>query len=193
MPAGVHVALASKSAAPASLLDRLMPRFDVASRYATVIAAPRARVVATAEAYRLDRSPVTRLLFRLRGLGAAPATLRASFSGGSFTLLAETPGEEVVFGTFGRFWALAERRNMMAPADACAFAAFARPGWAKAAVNLRFDALGPTTTRLATETRVLCVDAAARRRFALYWAMIRPFSGVIRRILLRGIREEALR
>lgn len=193
MPAGAREALAPRSAPRESLLDRIMPRFDVAVRYAIVIAAARARVVATAEAYRLDRSPATRLLFRLRGLGAAPATLRASLAANRLTLLAETPGEEVVIGTFGRFWALAEWANMEAPADARAFAAFARPGWAKAAVNLRFDALGPTTTRVATETRVLCVDDAARRRFALYWGFIRPFSGVIRRILLRGIRDEALR
>ncbi|MDQ4004708.1 MAG: hypothetical protein M3135_00190 [Actinomycetota bacterium] len=38
-----------------------------------------------------------------------------------------------------------------------------------------------------TETRVLCVDDRARRRFAVYWALIGPFSGWIRHDLLRGI------
>src|SRR5262249_37709268 len=154
--------------------------------------APREHVVAAAEAYRLDASPVTRLLVALRGLGRVPPTLRALFTGGAFTILAETPGDEIVVGTYGRFWAIAERRNMIAPVGAEEFVAFARPGWAKAAMNFRFEAVGPQETRLVTETRVLACDEAARRRFTLYWLLIGPFSGVLRRVLLRGIRAAAV-
>ena len=34
---------------------------------------------------------------------------------------------------------------------------------------------------LTTETRVWLTDASARRGFATYWLLIRPFSGLIRR------------
>ncbi len=34
-------------------------------------------------------------------------------------------------------------------------------------------------------------DAAARRRFRLYWLAIRPFSGLIRRLWLRAIKRRA--
>jgi hypothetical protein len=43
---------------------------------------------------------------------------------------------------------------------------------------------------LATETRVAALDDAARRSFARYWRLIRPFSGLIRRRwLLAGARR----
>ena len=183
----------SSPAAPVTetLLDRLMPGFDFGSRYALVVAAPAARVADAAETCRLDASPVVRLLFWLRGLGAAPGTLRASLAAEGFALLAEEPGEEVVLGTAGRFWTLDERAHMIRLPDTRAFADFHQPGCAKAAVNIRFEPLSPTTTRLSTETRVQCVDGAAYRRFALYWAAIRPFSAWIRREMLRGIQRAA--
>jgi hypothetical protein len=98
----------------------------------------------------------------------------------------------VVLGIAGRFWALDERGSMIALRDARAFVDFSQAGAAKAAGNLRLGALGPATTLLSTETRVHCVDAVAYRRFALYWALISPFSGWIRRDMLRGMRRCAL-
>ena len=38
-----------------------------------------------------------------------------------------------------------------------------------------------------TETRVRCVDDRARRRFALYWLLIKVFSGWLRRDFLRKV------
>ena len=46
-------------------------------------------------------------------------------------------------------------------------------------------------TLLATETRVLCLDTASRRRFRLYWTLIGPFSGLIRKDILRSIKRQA--
>jgi len=44
---------------------------------------------------------------------------------------------------------------------------------------------------VSTETRVFAKTAAARRKFALYWFVIRPGSGFIRRMWLRAIRKRA--
>jgi len=44
-----------------------------------------------------------------------------------------------------------------------------------------------------TETRVAVEDRSARRRFAVYWAVIRFGSGLIRRDLLRAVRRRAER
>jgi hypothetical protein len=46
---------------------------------------------------------------------------------------------------------------------------------------------------MVTETRVLCTDDEARRRFSLYWRLVGPFSALIRRVLLRRIKREAER
>lgn len=183
---------AARLSSGGTLLDQVMPEFDFGNRHEIVVAAPLARAAEAVETYRLDSSGLVRLLFWLRGLGKAPGTLRASMIASGFTLLGETPGEEIVLGVAGRFWALNERAHLSAVADRQAFVQFNRPGSAKAAVNIRLEALSEKATRITTETRVHCLDAAAYRRFALYWAVIKPFSAWIRRDMLRGFRRHAL-
>ena len=180
------------AASGATLLDQLMPVFEFGHCHTIIVEAAVRMVAAGIEAYRLDQSFLVRLLFRLRGLGPAPGTLRGSLINRGFTLLAEESGREVVVGIAGRFWALNERANLVATPDAAAFVAFDRPGFAKAAMSIRFDALVDGGTRLGTETRVRCTDAGARRRFALYWAVVGPFSAWIRQDLLRAIAARAV-
>jgi hypothetical protein len=108
-----------------------------------------------------------------------------------FAVLAEEPGRELVLGIAGRFWAIRERANLLRTPDEAAFRAFREPGCAKAAMNFRVEDAGDGTTRLSTETRVRCLDRGARRNFALYWMAIGPFSGLIRRVMLRGIARAA--
>jgi hypothetical protein len=38
---------------------------------------------------------------------------------------------------------------------------------------------------------VLCLDARSRRSFRIYWRVIGPFRGLIRRLMLRRIRRAA--
>ena len=102
-------------------------------------------------------------------------------------MLAERPGEEIVVGTTGRFWALREQDYMEAPRGLEDFHAFAPPGWAKGAMTVRVEPRDDGTSTLVTETRVLCIDHHARRHFAPYWALVSVFSGWIRRDLLGGI------
>jgi hypothetical protein len=71
------------------------------------------------------------------------------------------------------------------------FAGFAEPGYAKAGFNFSV-APGPAGgCVLSTETRVLGTDPGARRRFRVYWTVVRPGSGLIRRDWLRAIRKRA--
>ena len=175
-----------------SLLDRLMPEFDFRSRHSTVVQAPREAVAEAVSSYRMDQggSRLVRWLFRLRGLRAVEGPLRPALTSRGFRVLAERPGEEVVFGIAGRFWAVRELAALVAVEDAARFVRYAEPGAAKAALSLTMEAV-PAGTRLSTETRVKCVDARAYRRFAPYWALVKPFSGWIRRDILRGIAERA--
>ncbi|SRR6266540_2286313 len=174
---------------PGTLIDDVLPEFDFGSRHTRRVAASPAEVARATERYRLDRdsSMSVRLLIRIRGLRIPRGPVREALTGTGFAVLAERPGEEIVAGTTGRFWAIREQANMEAPADVRAFRAFTRPGWAKGAVALRFEPRPDGSTNLVTETRVRCSDVAARGRFALYWALINVFSGWIRRDLLRGI------
>ena len=172
-----------------TLLDQVLPEFDVRTRHNWLVAAPPEAVWKAIDRYdvRRDTSIAARALFRLRGLRIPGGSLREALPPAGFTILAERPGEEIVAGTTGRFWALREQANMEAPADLEAFRAFARPGWAKGVFSIRVEPRDQGWSKLMTETRVQCVDDVARRRFAVYWRVIDFFSGWLRRNLLRRL------
>jgi hypothetical protein len=174
-----------KTGAAATLMDEVLPEFDFRSRHARRIDAPPEWVAEAVDVYRVG--PPASLLFTMRGVRLPSGSIREALAGSGFTVLAERPGAELVAGTNGRFWALREQAHMEAPLDLGDFRAFDRPGWAQGAISVRIEPLEDGATRLSTETRVRCVDDAARRRFAVYWLVIRAFSGWLRRDFLRRI------
>jgi hypothetical protein len=142
----------------------------------------------------LAASPIAKGLLFLRGYG------RRAFRPGSgtfperlvrfgFTKIAEDPGREIVFGLAGRFWRPAGGLQRLA--DAAAFQAFAMDGCVKAAWNLRVEGAGDHVTVFGTETRIQYFGAAARRKFRVYWMLVGPFSGFLRRALLRDVARRA--
>jgi hypothetical protein len=63
--------------------------------------------------------------------------------------------------------------------------------WIKAVWNFKCEPLGENKTCVSTETRVHCVAPMTRITFGLYWLMIKPFSGLIRKKMLTIIKHEA--
>lgn len=179
-------------AGAADLLDDVLPRFDVRSHHELEVGAP---VADTWDALEHDDilagSILTRALFVLRGLGTTRGALRDTMGTSGFSILAERPGRELVLGIAGRFWALRETRALRRLPDTATFRHFDEPGWAKAAMTIRLEPLAERSTRVVTETRVACCDAAAGRRFSWYWMLIGPFSGLIRWEMLHGLRRAA--
>ena len=70
------------------------------------------------------------------------------------------------------------------------FIAFQDEGWVKYLVSFEL-AEGPGGVLLTTETRGICTDPASRRRFSLYWAVIRHPIGLVRRDILRAVARAA--
>jgi hypothetical protein len=138
---------------------------------------------------------VSKLLLALRGYGLrarrgkAGGTVADRLQRFGFTKLAEVPGQELVFGLAGRFWRFDGGLERLAGPEE--FRAFAKEGCVKAAWNLRVVDAAAGSSRLTTETRVLCFGPSARRKFRLYWALVGPFSGALRRALLSGIKRRA--
>ena len=179
------------------LLDAVLPEYDVSKRHRISIRASPLRVFEEVLRYDFRGSRVTQVLMALRGYGrrtrqageGEPAPLPESLARFGFTPLAESAGEELVFGLIGQFWRPSGGLRTLSAAE---FAAFREPGFAKAAWNVLCRETGdPALTELSTETRVLCFGEAARRKFLLYWRVVEPFSGLIRRSLLRGVRRAA--
>lgn len=175
------------------LIDEYMAEFDFNERHETVVSAPPETVRRALEEWRPRGSFLWRWLVRLRGLGSPKGTLREWGEANGFLRLADT-NWEVVYGQAGRFWSPNERAALVSPRTIDEFRSLSDPRYAVAAMNIVVE---PDTsgrgTRLYTETRVRCLGASSRRWFRLYWLVIRPFSGLLRRSMLRGIRTEAVR
>ena len=105
-----------------------------------------------------------------------------------FRLLATREDREILFGLIGKFWTSSAGILPFRPEE---FVSFDVKGYAKAAGNLLAVPITSHRTRLITETRVQCISSWSRARFALYWSLIRPFSGLIRREWLRLIKQHA--
>ncbi|GAB3432706.1 hypothetical protein [Actinophytocola sediminis] len=138
-----------------------------------------------------------RVLMSVRALPAAfgrrplaePATMLDTMRERGWFDLASDPGRLVVIGSIGQFWRLrpGQWRRDCPPAE---FRAYAEPGFAKSATAFELIADGDATI-LRTETRVTADDQRALRRMSAYWALIRPVSGLIRRLMLRAIAGRA--
>jgi hypothetical protein len=177
------------------LLDEIMPSWHFGNQHSTIVDAPAARVAEAVESLRLDRdaSPLVRLLFRARGLSfPSGPTPRAALTSTGFSVLAERPGREIVFGIAGKFWAPREMANLVRVPDARRFIEFDRPGQAKGAMNILVEPISDDRTLLRTETRVSCTDRRARLLFGAYWTLIRIPSGWIRGDMLRAIARRAM-
>ena len=178
------------------LLDELVPQWHFGNKHHVVVAAAPDDVAAALESFRLDRdaSPFVRFFFRARGLsiptGPSP---REALTAEGFSVLAERPGREIVFGVAGKFWAPREMAHLMRVPDAETFKRFAEPGQAKGAIGFRIEPRAHGGAILETETRVWCTDRRARLLFAAYWTLISIPSGIIRRDMLRAIARRASR
>lgn len=169
------------------LIDALLPHCDFYERHTILTTATPERAYDAIVSADLARSRVVRALLMLRGVGRVPARTTLRFADG-FSVVAEDPPREIVLGIEGPFWS---PRCKPRGIDAEAFRGPVPANTARGAWNFHVEREGERT-RVSTETRVLCGEGA-RRKFALYWLFIRPWSGLIRRMMLRTIRDEAER
>ena len=133
-----------------------------------------------------SKSLIVRWLFRLRGLPTEKITLR-SLRKLRFETLGETFDKELLLGLAGRFWTIGGDLKKI---DAESFKKFDEAGYAKTVWNFSLDEANGQTN-LKTETRIKCLDLESRRSFGRYWMFIRPFSGLIRKEMLKLVKLRA--
>ena len=175
-------------------LDDFLPTYETHERHSLSIAASPERVDRAVREVTLAEIPVARALFALRSAGRGSTNARGPLIESMLrqgVLLEDVPGEGLVLGLTGQFWRLRGAPIDNRPGTAEEFAAFDRLDVAKVVMDLRVHAEGEERSLLTTETRVHVPDAAARRTFARYWRVIRPFSGLTRILLLRAARRRA--
>lgn len=176
-----------------SLMDEFLPTHDFGASYEIRINATRALVYQCLIRSDFNNSWLVRLLMTIRSgkrlpRNHVPSDLRRRLQGTGFVMLAEAPGDELVIGVAGQFWRPDGGRCLDLTADE--FAGFSRPGYAKGAWNFKLRAESPESTLLSTETRIKCFGQAALWKFRIYWSLVGPFSGLMRKAILKQIKTE---
>ena len=153
-------------------LDAFLPTYEFSTRHEVAVAVDPARADRALREVTFKEVPLVRGLLLARGLGLRRAedTVLGTMVPRA-TILEDVPGEGMVLTLSGQFWRL-RGRGPEAPATAV----------------IDFRALPGS---LSTETRVHVPDPVSRRKFAQYWRVVRPFSGLLRLVVLRAAKRRA--
>ena len=178
------------------LIDSFAPNPDAVETHSIAINAPSEQVYRALWIADVGGSLIIKALMGLRSLpefilrrGCVPPrkreiTLQTVIDSG-FGILANEP-DEIVLGVTGKFWRPTGNLSPFNRED------FDRPvptGLARAVWNFSLKEDQPGHTILSTETRVVCGDENSRRKFRVYWFFVRPFSGLIRLVMLRAVKR----
>ena len=181
-----------------SLIDQFLPRFQFHEIHQLLTRADPAALLDAALLPGTSDDPWVRRFIQLRELpdrllgalgGSSGLQQQPAFGIHNFTPLGRNGDQEVAMGLVGKFWQA--DYGAVAIAGPEAFAKYPDLGVAKLVLNFSTEAADDGRTWLRTETRVFCNDRASLRRFAPYWWLIRPVSGLIRKRLLVRIRDAA--
>jgi hypothetical protein len=178
------------------LIDSFALNPDAVERHSIIINASTEEVIRALWTADLGGSLIIKLLMGLRSLpefilhrGCVPPrkrsiTLQTVIDSG-FGVLAKHP-DEIVLGVTGRFWRPTGNLSTFKRED---FDRHVPPGFARGVWNFSVKEEKPGRTILSTETRVICGDDISRRKFRVYWLFVRPFSGLIRRVMLSTVKR----
>jgi len=201
--AGVGAALAGsflpapphRVAQPASILDEFAPEWHFSELHERHVAAPPERVYRVIRELEAGQIRFFHFLTWLRRLGRPlpPGILNAPKGEplidvavrGGFVLLGDDPPREIVVGMV-----VVGQDRLTPPLSAADYRGLVGPGFAKGTMSFRVTPDGGGS-RVTTETRVHATSDAARRSFGVYWRIIQPGSGFIRRMWLRAIQVRA--
>jgi hypothetical protein len=179
-------------------LDDVIPVYQFGEHHEIRIAASPERVYAAVRAVTAREIQLFRLFTWLRSPrwpGRGPESILNPSADdpildvavrSSFVLLALKPGREVVVGTIV---CCGPRPPPSSPEEFRGLTG----SLARAAMNFHLIDEGAGITRVVTQTRIHATDAAAERRFAVYWRLIYPGSALLRRTWLRAIKVRAER
>lgn len=176
-------------------VDDVMPAYHFAMRHSRLIAASPEATWRALHEVGLKDMPVARVLSALR---AFPIKLlkrdRSKFVSRNMPYLSRPP-VPVLVNDRPRRLILAGMRKPWQPGggpaaigapDLNGFVAFDEKGWTKLTLEYRLEPHW-NSTRLITETRVWATDERTRRVFSLYWLLVRPGGGLLRRSMLKQI------
>ena len=167
-----------------TLIDKYLPQYTFNEFHEIVVNRSIENVYHVAKVFDLSRSRTISLLFKIRGLPTKRLNLQNFVDDMGFTNLEENYPYESLIG----FWARIKIAKIISYED---FANNSISPWLKVVWNFQFEELEKGKTKVSTETRVLCVAPITKLTFGLYWTFIKPFSGLIRKKMLKIIKDDS--
>lgn len=164
------------------LLDKYLSKYTFKEYHEIAIAASKEQAYAAARHLDFSKSKIIKFLFMLRGLPTDDMTVEGFSNRVNFTFLEEIPNEEFIIG----FWANTGIEKIQ---DRNQFAKDNTSRRLKVVWNFKINPIEDNLVVVSTETRVYCIALITKVFFSLYWALIRPFSGLIRMKMLGLIKE----
>ncbi len=175
-------------------IDQWLPQYQVGASYSILVHASDEKTYAALEQARFSDLPIVRVLMGIRGYGRSPGKTTEPDAPenvrGPFLELAVVPKHEVVLGVAGRFWR--PDGGIVRDFSPDQFADFRRQGYARAVWSFSLNPLNDGT-EITTETRIQTFGRSATLKFRAYWLLIGPFSGLIRKAMLREVKRIAER
>ncbi|MCW5912062.1 MAG: hypothetical protein KIT62_13390 [Cyclobacteriaceae bacterium] len=170
------------------LTDKYLPEFHFSEHHERLVSCAIEKVGPAVTGLNFSGSWIIRVLFALRGMPARMMTLKG-LDNSRFIILEKSP-HELAIGLIGQFWRPSGNLQKFNPDE---FISFKENGFCKAVWTFNVLATKPNTTLVQTDTRIYCTDAKALKKFSRYRLFIRPFSGLVRMEILRGIKKKAER
>lgn len=153
-------------------LDAFLPSYEFVTRHELMVDTDAARADRALRELTFREVPLVRGLLFARGLGTRRGTDRVlPAMVPHATVVEDVPGEGMIVAVSGQFWRV--RGHGPGPP-------------ATAVVDFRARA-----GRISTETRVHVPHPVSRRKFGRYWRVVRPFSGLIRKQILKAAKRRA--
>jgi hypothetical protein len=168
------------------IINEFMPSYDIRELHWRVMRGTPGAIYSTIRTTDLASSRLIRWLFKIRGLPASALSIDG-LVGVGFIRLAEKSERELMVGIIGKFWRVSGNLKKTSPSE---YRAFEQPGYNKAVWHFSIQPVDGQRCRVTTETRVVSYGRSAKLFFRIYWQLIAPFSGLIRREMLRIIERE---
>jgi len=157
-------------------IDRFLPGYDFTEHHHVDLTGTVEQAYAGAREMDFSSSRITHILFRVRRLHFEDLTLDGLIASG-FVLLDEHPPHEFVLGLSSKGFRPSGAQTREA------FEEFVPERGLKIAWNFRTEEREEGVVRLHTETRTKCYGSI-KPMFRLYWTVVKPFSGLIRKEML---------
>lgn len=171
------------------LQDKYLSLYQFSEKHSIVIRKPAYQVWPLVTKIDFRGLTLIRILFALRGMSARMMNLEG-LQRSRFVLLEQVENKELIIGLIGQFW---RPSGNLQKFTANEFLTFPSVGFAKATWSFELSPVSDGSVEVTTETRIWCSTDKVLRKFQRYWFIIRPFSGIVRKELLKHIKKEAER